>query len=223
MPALAESLDWSQPVPALAAVAVVFFLVLRRRPVARFGCAAASGLGFLTSLGLGAAGCTVAVGYVVARPQRLSRQPAYFLATVAVLGTLLVFLWVQGDSSRLDSLRSLTLTALGLLLLLGVLLTRIPPPRCVPEAKRDPLRLATPDQRRAVHARDGYRCAYCLTRRGPFEMDHVLPWSRGGKTVLENLVPACCRCNSLKRAKYGPVSRYVRRRTVRRTRLLQVA
>lgn len=50
--------------------------------------------------------------------------------------------------------------------------------------------------RRAVFARDGWRCAYC---HGPAEtIDHVLPRSRGGHHVWENVVAACARCNHTK-------------------------
>ncbi len=50
--------------------------------------------------------------------------------------------------------------------------------------------------RRAVFARDGWRCVYC---RGPAEtIDHVLPRSRGGPHTWENVVTACARCNHRK-------------------------
>ena len=50
--------------------------------------------------------------------------------------------------------------------------------------------------RRAVFARDGWRCVYC---RGPAEtIDHVLPRSRGGPHTWENVVAACARCNHRK-------------------------
>ncbi|WP_412541917.1 HNH endonuclease [Longispora sp. K20-0274] len=53
--------------------------------------------------------------------------------------------------------------------------------------------------RRAVFARDGWHCAYC---RGPAEtIDHVLPRSRGGRHVWENVVAACARCNHRKAAR----------------------
>ena len=49
--------------------------------------------------------------------------------------------------------------------------------------------------RRAVVQRAGERCKYCLlTSRfqvGGFELDHILPLSRGGPTALENLAFAC--------------------------------
>jgi 5-methylcytosine-specific restriction endonuclease McrA len=47
--------------------------------------------------------------------------------------------------------------------------------------------------RRAVFARDGWRCAYC---KGPAEtIDHVFPRSRGGRHSWDNVVAACARCN----------------------------
>ena len=50
--------------------------------------------------------------------------------------------------------------------------------------------------RRAIFARDGWRCAYC---RGTAEtIDHVLPRSRGGGHAWENVVAACARCNHTK-------------------------
>ncbi len=50
--------------------------------------------------------------------------------------------------------------------------------------------------RRAVFARDGWTCQYC---GGSAEnVDHVVPRSRGGEHVWENVVAACRRCNSRK-------------------------
>lgn len=51
---------------------------------------------------------------------------------------------------------------------------------------------------REVWARDGYCCRYCGATDGPFHLDHVLPWSRGGKHTTGNLVVACQPCNSSK-------------------------
>ncbi len=45
------------------------------------------------------------------------------------------------------------------------------------------------------------KCAYCgrkQSRSVKLTMDHVVPVSKGGKTVRENIVPACERCNSSK-------------------------
>jgi len=54
--------------------------------------------------------------------------------------------------------------------------------------------------RSAVYQRDGHRCTYCGTEEGPFQIDHVFPWSRGGRHELENLCVACATCNALKGA-----------------------
>ncbi len=51
--------------------------------------------------------------------------------------------------------------------------------------------------RRAVFARDEYRCQYCGKRAD--SIDHVVPRSRGGLDVWENLAAACRRCNTVKR------------------------
>lgn len=56
--------------------------------------------------------------------------------------------------------------------------------------------------RRTVIQRAGERCEYCLlTSRfqvGGFEVDHILPLSRGGPTSPENLAFACPVCNGRK-------------------------
>jgi len=45
------------------------------------------------------------------------------------------------------------------------------------------------------------RCSYCgrkQSRSVKLTKDHVVPVSKGGKTVRENIVPSCERCNSSK-------------------------
>lgn len=51
--------------------------------------------------------------------------------------------------------------------------------------------------RRAVFARDEYRCQYCGDRAD--SIDHVLPRSRGGRDAWDNLAAACRPCNTRKR------------------------
>jgi 5-methylcytosine-specific restriction endonuclease McrA len=51
--------------------------------------------------------------------------------------------------------------------------------------------------RRAVFARDDYRCQYCGERAD--SIDHVLPRSRGGPHTWENVAAACRPCNLTKR------------------------
>jgi 5-methylcytosine-specific restriction endonuclease McrA len=61
---------------------------------------------------------------------------------------------------------------------------------------RIPYRSTIGLSRRGVFARDGWRCVYC---RGPAEtIDHVMPRSRGGRHIWENVVAACARCNHSK-------------------------
>jgi 5-methylcytosine-specific restriction endonuclease McrA len=60
-----------------------------------------------------------------------------------------------------------------------------------------PYRRHTALSRRAVFQRDNHRCAYCGDHAD--SIDHVLPRSRGGKNVWENVTAACRPCNLRKR------------------------
>lgn len=51
-----------------------------------------------------------------------------------------------------------------------------------------------------VLLRDNFKCCYCgaSPAKNPniiLHVDHILPWSKGGETVLENLQAACSTCN----------------------------
>jgi 5-methylcytosine-specific restriction endonuclease McrA len=59
-----------------------------------------------------------------------------------------------------------------------------------------PFRAHAPLTRRAVFARDQFTCQYC--GRSAENLDHVVPRSRGGLHVWENVVAACRRCNAKK-------------------------
>jgi 5-methylcytosine-specific restriction endonuclease McrA len=52
--------------------------------------------------------------------------------------------------------------------------------------------------RRAVLARDSWTCQYCGATKIGLTVDHVIPRSRGGKSVWENIVAACTSCNRRK-------------------------
>jgi 5-methylcytosine-specific restriction endonuclease McrA len=56
--------------------------------------------------------------------------------------------------------------------------------------------------REAVIERADNRCEYCQLpahlQVGGFEIDHIMPRSRGGQTVLSNLALACPNCNAHK-------------------------
>ncbi|WP_239394430.1 HNH endonuclease, partial [Frankia sp. CiP3] len=61
---------------------------------------------------------------------------------------------------------------------------------------RVPYRSQVPLTRKGVLARDHHRCVYCGAPAT--SLDHVIPRSRGGAHVWENVVAACGRCNHLK-------------------------
>ena len=54
--------------------------------------------------------------------------------------------------------------------------------------------------RNAIFDRDGWVCAYCGDRNGPFECDHIVPVSKGGSNDKSNLVTSCMKCNRSKGA-----------------------
>ena len=49
--------------------------------------------------------------------------------------------------------------------------------------------------RRALFARDGWTCVYCGAADVRLTLDHVVPRSRGGDPVWENVVTSCAPCN----------------------------
>ena len=49
--------------------------------------------------------------------------------------------------------------------------------------------------RRALFARDRWRCQYCGNDGGKLTLDHVVPRSRGGESIWENVVTSCAPCN----------------------------
>jgi 5-methylcytosine-specific restriction endonuclease McrA len=55
-----------------------------------------------------------------------------------------------------------------------------------------------PLTRRNLLHRDGSTCQYCGCSGELMTLDHVIPRSRGGKDVWENVVIACGRCNTKK-------------------------
>lgn len=52
--------------------------------------------------------------------------------------------------------------------------------------------------RKNILTRDGHRCQYCGTTRGPMTVDHVIPKTMGGGDTWENLACACSKCNNKK-------------------------
>lgn len=54
----------------------------------------------------------------------------------------------------------------------------------------------------AVYKRDGGRCVYCGSAQN-IQLDHIIPFSKGGATTLENLQLLCQKCNIGKSNKIG--------------------
>jgi len=48
--------------------------------------------------------------------------------------------------------------------------------------------------RKAIFTRDKHTCAYCNAKEN-LTVDHIIPQSRGGENVWENLITSCLRCN----------------------------
>lgn len=51
-----------------------------------------------------------------------------------------------------------------------------------------------------VLKRDNFKCVYCgkspaTDSNVELHVDHIIPWSKGGKTVIENLQTSCSKCN----------------------------
>jgi 5-methylcytosine-specific restriction endonuclease McrA len=63
----------------------------------------------------------------------------------------------------------------------------------VPRMRQVPL------SRRALFQRDGWICQYCGQQPKALEVEHVIPRSKGGKNVWENVTTACRGCNATKR------------------------
>lgn len=52
--------------------------------------------------------------------------------------------------------------------------------------------------RKAVLARDSWTCQYCGSEKPGLTVDHVIPRSKGGQSVWENIVASCAPCNRRK-------------------------
>lgn len=69
-----------------------------------------------------------------------------------------------------------------------------------------------------VLLRDNYQCVYCDAKHVPFNLDHVLPKSKGGSNRVSNLVTACIPCNQQKDA--IPVAEFLRKDPIRLKKVL---
>ena len=78
----------------------------------------------------------------------------------------------------------------------GIAMPRVSAEISKRRTRRDP----SERQRFRILVRDGFRCNSCgaspLVRRGvELNVDHILPWSKGGETIDENLETKCTQCN----------------------------
>jgi len=70
---------------------------------------------------------------------------------------------------------------------------------------KDDQRLFTHEQRLAIYRRDDGICKVVIRCRGEkcewdnWAADHIKPWSKGGKTTVENGQVSCVACNSVKK------------------------
>ena len=67
------------------------------------------------------------------------------------------------------------------------------------QPKRPPIPREVVD---AVYRRDGARCVYCASTEN-LQLDHIIPFSKGGATSLDNLQLLCQKCNLEKSNKIG--------------------
>jgi 5-methylcytosine-specific restriction endonuclease McrA len=76
----------------------------------------------------------------------------------------------------------------------------IPVPKVVMLKQYAPVSAEPKFCRRSILLRDRFTCQYCGRRFPANELtfDHLIPRSRGGKTVWTNILTACLDCNALK-------------------------
>jgi len=60
-------------------------------------------------------------------------------------------------------------------------------------------------ERGAIIAGWDSKCAYCEKKDGPFEIEHIVPFSTGGTCEVENFTIACFSCNRRKHATQLPI------------------
>jgi len=66
--------------------------------------------------------------------------------------------------------------------------------------KRNKLGFVSNEMRLRVFEKDNFKCVFCGSE-DKLQVDHIIPFSKGGKTILKNLQTLCWKCNSGKKAK----------------------
>lgn len=120
---------------------------------------------------------------------------------------------IDPDPNLILTLVSLTIAAIAGLALAIITRQRL--------TRRDPQRLFSWTQKKAILARAGYRCEH----KHPFwkrcqatsrlQADHVIPWSRGGLTISSNS-QALCRVHNRSKSNHMPRTIYIWRLVRRR-------
>ena len=73
----------------------------------------------------------------------------------------------------------------------------------LPKNLRKRKRNFTSRQRKILLILGSYMCFNCgVSLKNNFHADHVIPFSKGGKTILKNGQSLCAKCNLMKGAKY---------------------
>jgi HNH endonuclease len=135
------------------------------------------------------------------------RAPARTLGRWALPGVLAFFAWLAENTPG-GVFGFLGLVGTGLLVSLfyplAVLMAIEAPGALVPwqwrawwrkgEARRPGIAKRL---RRVVYAADGYACAFCRSS-GDLQLDHMRPWSLGGRTSFFNSMTLCGQCNRVK-------------------------
>lgn len=127
-------------------------------------------------------------------------------ADVPVLSALLRLI----NDPRASRILSITLVAIAVLVALALLAALRDLVRR--HRRRDPRRLFTPDQKALLIRQAGGRCEHKspLGRRcraAGTQADHIVPWSRGGRTELSN-GQLLCRRHNLRKSAVVPTRLY---------------
>jgi len=78
------------------------------------------------------------------------------------------------------------------------LLLRVPAVMRLIKLIRSLYRSRVPFSKANILVRDGFRCAYCGSKKEKLTLDHIIPKSRGGSSTFENCVASCRPCNNHK-------------------------
>ena len=78
----------------------------------------------------------------------------------------------------------------------------------------------TPDEWHEKVAEYDFSCAYCGATVS-ITCDHIVPLSKGGRNIIDNIVPACLSCNSSKNAS-DVIEWYTRQNFFSKDRLIKI-